>query len=79
MPIVKACNSCGQKNRVPACVLQIRAAVGLAKRHLQPAAEPLEADPELFNDETGSRDGSHNPLLLGLTSMSQNESSHSGM
>lgn len=79
MPILRACTDCGQKYRVPVEHLAHHGRCGACKAALERVAEPLEGDPELFNDEAGSRDDGHNPLLLGLTSMLQNESSHSGM
>ena len=50
MPVVKACKQCGQKNRVPAEHLADTGRCGACKTPLPPAAEPLEANPELFNE-----------------------------
>ncbi|HEY2393852.1 MAG TPA: thioredoxin domain-containing protein [Candidatus Angelobacter sp.] len=50
MPIVKSCNQCGQKNRVPAQHLADTGRCGACKAALSPAAEPLEAGPELFDE-----------------------------
>lgn len=50
MPIVKACSNCGQKNRVPVEHLADQGRCGGCKVALEPVAEPLEADPELFNE-----------------------------
>ncbi len=50
MPVVKTCKQCGQKNRVPAEHLAHMGRCGACKSSLPPAAEPLEANPELFNE-----------------------------
>ncbi len=50
MPVVKTCKQCGQKNRVPAEHLADMGRCGACKSSLPPAAEPLEANPELFNE-----------------------------
>ena len=50
MPVVKACKQCSQKNRVPAEHLADTGRCGACKSSLPPAAEPLEATPELFNE-----------------------------
>ena len=50
MPIVRTCSKCGQKNRVPGEHLADRGRCGACKAALEPVAEPLEADPELFNE-----------------------------
>jgi len=50
MPVVKACKQCGQKNRVPTEHLADTGRCGACKSALPPAAEPLEANPELFNE-----------------------------
>jgi len=50
MPVVKACTKCGQKNRVPVEHLADQGRCGACKAPLQQLAEPLEADPELFNE-----------------------------
>jgi thioredoxin 2 len=50
MPVIKTCKQCGQKNRVPAEHLADTGRCGACKSALPPAAEPLEANPELFNE-----------------------------
>jgi thioredoxin 2 len=50
MPIVRTCKQCGQKNRVPAAHLADTGRCGACKTALNPAAEPLEVDTELFNE-----------------------------
>lgn len=50
MGIVKSCKQCGQKNRVPAQHLADTGRCGACKAALNPAAEPLEVDTELFNE-----------------------------
>jgi thioredoxin 2 len=50
MPIVRACKQCGQKNRVPAERLADTGRCGACKASLPPASEPMEVDPELFDE-----------------------------
>ena len=50
MPIVRVCSNCGQKNRVPVEHLADQGRCGACKAALGPVAEPLAADPELFNE-----------------------------
>ena len=50
MPVVKTCKQCDQKNRVPVEHLADTGRCGACKSSLPPAAEPLEANPELFNE-----------------------------
>src|SRR5437763_9411083 len=50
MPAIRVCNSCGQKNRVPVIHLTDTGRCGKCKQPLPPLAEPLEADPELFDE-----------------------------
>lgn len=50
MAIVKACTNCGQKNRVPVEHLAEQGRCGACKAPLKAVAEPLEADPEFFNE-----------------------------
>jgi thioredoxin 2 len=52
MPIVRACQSCGQKNRIPAKHLAETGRCGACKAPLPPANEPLEVDAELFDEIT---------------------------
>ncbi len=50
MPVIKICSSCGKKNRVPALHLADAGRCGACKAPLRPLDEPLEVDPELFDD-----------------------------
>jgi len=50
MPIVRACKQCDQKNRVPAERLADTGRCGACKASLPPASEPMEVDPELFDE-----------------------------
>ena len=54
--MVRVCPSCGQKNRVPAARLDKTLRCGKCKTPLPPLGEPVEADPEMFEDiERNSR------------------------
>ena len=50
MPIVRACEVCGQKNRIPAAHLSDIGRCGACKSALPPVDEPIEVDAELFNE-----------------------------
>jgi thioredoxin 2 len=50
MPVLRACKTCGRKNRIPAGHLADTGRCGACKTPLSPAAEPLKVDPELFNE-----------------------------
>jgi thioredoxin 2 len=50
MPVVRTCKVCGRRNRVPASHLADTGRCGACKNPLPPVNEPLEADPELFNE-----------------------------
>ena len=50
MPVIRVCNNCGQKNRVPVIHLTDTGRCGKCKQPLPSLAEPLEADPELFDE-----------------------------
>ena len=50
MPVIRVCNNCGQKNRVPVIHLTDTGRCGKCKQPLPPLAKPLEADPELFDE-----------------------------
>ena len=50
MPLIRSCKSCGQKNRIPAKHLADDGRCGACKVPLPPVNEPLEVDPELFNE-----------------------------
>jgi thioredoxin 2 len=48
--MIRACGACGQKNRVQAENLADSGACGRCKAPLPAVAEPLNADPELFDE-----------------------------
>ncbi len=50
MPVIRTCPNCGQKNRVPARHLTDTGRCGACKAALPPVNEPLEANPELFDE-----------------------------
>ena len=50
MAIVRACPSCGAKNRVPANHLNDTGRCGACKATLPPASEPIAVDRESFDD-----------------------------
>ena len=50
MPAIRACKSCGQKNRVPAARLADAGRCGACHNPLAPAAEPIEVDAPLFDE-----------------------------
>jgi thioredoxin 2 len=52
MPRVRTCKSCGQKNRIPAKYLAATGRCGACKSPLPPVDEPLEVDPEQFDEIT---------------------------
>jgi thioredoxin 2 len=47
---VRACNNCGQKNRIPAKYLASTGRCGNCKSSLPPLAEPLAVDEALFDE-----------------------------
>jgi thioredoxin 2 len=49
MAILRACAACGRRNRVPAGNLADAGRCGSCQAALPPLAEPLEADPEVFD------------------------------
>ncbi len=51
MPVIRVCESCGTKNRVPASHLADQGRCGSCKATLSPISEPISADHEIF-DET---------------------------
>jgi len=59
--MIRACESCGAKNRIPAKHLSDEGRCGSCKAELQPVSEPIAADPPLF-DEVIS--GSRVPVLV---------------
>jgi thioredoxin 2 len=54
MSLVRTCNVCGQKNRIPAKHLADTGRCGACKSPLSPVNEPLEVDPEQFDEITQS-------------------------
>lgn len=50
MPIVRQCRACGRNNRIPAEHLADTGRCGACKAPLSPAAEPLEADPDVLDE-----------------------------
>ncbi len=50
MPAIRACPVCGRKNRVPAKHLADTGQCGACKNPLPPVDEPLEVDPEQFDE-----------------------------
>jgi len=50
MPVIRVCRNCGQKNRLPARHLADTGRCGRCKSPLPPINEPLEVDPELFDE-----------------------------
>jgi len=48
--IVRTCKVCGRKNRIPAKHLSDPGRCGACKSPLPPVDEPLEADPEMFDE-----------------------------
>ena len=50
MAAIRACPSCGQRNRIPAKYLAMEGKCGACKSVLPPLAEPLAADEALFDE-----------------------------
>jgi thioredoxin 2 len=50
MPVIRACKACGRPNRVPARHLSDTGRCGVCKSPLPPVNEPLEVDPQLFDE-----------------------------
>ncbi len=50
MPVIRTCTQCSQKNRIPASHLADTGRCGQCKAELPPIAEPLAADPALFDE-----------------------------
>src|SRR4029453_11382378 len=48
--MILACRSCGRKNRVDVANLVRTVRCGACKTNLTPVSEPLDADPELFDE-----------------------------
>jgi len=52
--MIRTCPACGQKNRVPAGNAVSLARCGKCRAEIAPPSEPLEADPQLFDEVVGS-------------------------
>jgi thioredoxin 2 len=50
MAVIRTCKVCGRKNRIPAAHLADTGRCGNCKSPLPPVDEPLEVDPEQFDD-----------------------------
>ena len=50
--MIRACPSCGTRNRVPAVHIADAGTCGKCKAKLPPMTEPIEADPALFDEIT---------------------------
>ena len=50
MPLIRTCPHCQTKNRIPARRLADTGRCGACKQPLPPIAEPVVADPELFDE-----------------------------
>jgi thioredoxin 2 len=61
MSVIRTCKVCGRQNRVPAAHLADTGRCGACKGPLPPVNEPLEADPELFNEVV---QGARVPVLV---------------
>lgn len=61
MPALRTCKHCGQTNRIPAEHLADHGRCGACKTPLPPLSEPLQVDPELFNEIVNK---AHVPVLV---------------
>ena len=50
MPVIRSCQNCDRKNRVPVAHLADTGHCGACKAPLPPTNEPLEAGPQLFDE-----------------------------
>ena len=50
MPLIRTCKSCGRKNRIPASRLSDTGRCGACHEPLPQVDEPVEADPQLFDE-----------------------------
>lgn len=50
MPVIRTCKNCGRKNRISVAHLPDTGHCGACKAPLPPVNEPLEADPQLFDE-----------------------------
>lgn len=48
--MIRICPNCGKKNRVGAAHLAQRMRCGACKTILEPVSEPIDADPQMFDD-----------------------------
>ncbi len=61
MPVIRACEQCGTKNRVPAVRLADTGRCGACKQPLPPVGKPIAADTALFDEVVK---GSAVPVLV---------------
>lgn len=54
MPLIRACQNCGTKNRTPAAHLADTGRCGACKQPLPPVSAPIAADTALFDDVVGT-------------------------
>src|SRR6185295_4009146 len=59
--MIRKCLSCGRNNRVPVRHLADTGRCGACKTELPPIAEPIDADPQIFDDIVG---GARVPVLV---------------
>jgi thioredoxin 2 len=59
--MIRTCPACGKKNRVPPGHLADTGRCGVCKSDLPPVAEPIDADPEIFDAVVG---GARVPVLV---------------
>jgi thioredoxin 2 len=59
--VIRACPSCGRKNRVPAEHLLDTGRCGACQADLRPPSEPIEADPSTFDEVVR---GAAGPVLV---------------
>src|SRR5258708_35110190 len=50
MPVIRTCQACGQKHRIPAAHLSDAGRCGACKAPLPPVQVPLEVDSQMFNE-----------------------------
>ena len=50
MPVIRSCEHCGQKNRIPARHVSDQGRCGACKAEMPPLSEPLQVSPELFDE-----------------------------
>ena len=59
--MIRQCDACGQKNRIPATHLADQGRCGACKAPLPPVAEPLDVNADSFNEIVG---GASVPILI---------------